>query len=598
MSTPSAIPTLDSVKNLPANREGLKIVRDRSRLRVVTRDYYWSSEAKRGLEHRRYIGYIVDGTFYANDEYRSKFKRSGVKRLVSKKVVQKQTPSETESATVQELEMPRINPVPALETRLAAEFPIYYAIAEKCGLIADAEKVWGTEWTQAALSIAMHWLHTSANAVYLFESWAEGKLLPFHRPLSSKEISEFFSSLANTPGWRKDFFKARIARLPEDEVLSFDATEIATEAEEISYAQYGKGKEGGYQRQVGLTLLVGHRTGLPVLFRLLPGQIADVSTVPDLLFRFGEITENLKIFASVLDRGYESLDNIARFKDANANVIISLKTDARWVQDAMSKAMTSLWAAECRIAGSDCWGCTIPCKPRFPDGIEREVYVHVYRSDKKSHVEHTAFYEDLEKFEKDWMQWCPTKEDAACPLLKSPLLKFFENLGTPGMTPLKQNFKVIDEETRYYGFFCNVTTMKCSAKDALEAYRTRDLIEKTFKAGKSDVDMDTLRSHRDDTLEGRFIVSFFAMTILAQLRRAMKQTTYVTTAKGARKTVRPLEDEMTFNELKNRLSSIRVVFDGRGNRHWMEVTKRQHEIARRLGFPDVYSGEVPIWAVR
>ena len=55
-----------------------------------------------------------------------------------------------------------------------------------------------------------------------------------------------------------------------------------------------------------------------------------------------------------------------------------------------------------------------------------------------------------------------------------------------------------------------------------------------------------------------------------------------------------LAKEMTFNELKNRLGSIRMVFDGKGRGHWMEVTTRQHEIARRLGCPGLYKS-VPAW---
>ena len=46
---------------------------------------------------------------------------------------------------------------------------------------------------------------------------------------------------------------------------------------------------------------------------------------------------------------------------------------------------------------------------------------------------------------------------------------------------------------------------------------------------------------------------------------------------------------MTFNELRNHLSSIRLVFDGKGNKRWCEVTKKQHLFATRLGYPDLYT---------
>ena len=110
-------------------------------------------------------------------------------------------------------------------------------------------------------------------------------------------------------------------------MLSFDATEIAAEAAEISYAQYGMGKEGGYQRQLGFILLVGHESHMPVLFRVLPGNITDVTTVQDMLFRFDEITDSRRVFGAVVDSGYFSLANLARFVDAGSRVIVAAKTD-------------------------------------------------------------------------------------------------------------------------------------------------------------------------------------------------------------------------------------------------------------------------------
>ena len=65
----------------------------------------------------------------------------------------------------------------------------------------------------------------------------------------------------------KDFFQARENRLPANEVLSFDATAIASKAEDQSYVRLGKGKGSGYQSQIGLIVFLGHRTQMPVLFK-------------------------------------------------------------------------------------------------------------------------------------------------------------------------------------------------------------------------------------------------------------------------------------------------------------------------------------------
>lgn len=51
---------------------------------------------------------------------------------------------------------------------------------------------------------------------------------------------------------------------------------------------------------------------------------------------------------------------------------------------------------------------------------------------------------------------------------------------------------------------------------------------------------------------------------------------------------------MTFNQIRNYLSSIRVVYDSDGHCRWQEITKRQRQIAVRLGLPGVYDAE-PSW---
>ena len=606
----TSLPTPESIKNFPANLGKVVIVRYGKILRVIKRNYYWDKEAKRGKEHREYIGYVVDGEFLSTAEYRDRYFQSGRKRVIRQSLLEKISQDETVSPEGNE--NPKENKASsntkessakppfkwsALSTALAAELPVYYEMARRIGLVEDLTKVWGEEAANLIISLASQWLHTSNNALYLYESWSPDKLLPFADSLSSKEICQNLRAIVDTPDWRRDFFKARIDRLPEDEVLSFDATEIGTEAQEISYAQYGKGKEGGYQKQLGLILLVGHHSGQPALFRMIPGQITDVTTVPDMLFRFDEvIMEKKRVFAAVLDRGYFSIDNLAKFIDSNSRVVMAAKTDSKWVREAMLKDQYMLWMHETRLKGTDCWGQTFACQPHFPDGKERTVYVHVFRSEEKSHIETQAFYEEIEKFERDWMSWRDSdgKGTASCPLLKSPLLKYFKPNDKPGLTPLETDADAINNATALFGFFSNVTTMPCATKDALEAYRSRDLIEKTFKSGKSEIDMDAVRAHTDRTCEGRFIVSFVALSILSRLRFEMRQMTKVVNSKGEEKTFEPLAKEMTFNELKNRLGSIRMVFDGKGRGHWMEVTTRQHEIARRLGCPGLYKS-VPAW---
>lgn len=95
------------------------------------------------------------------------------------------------------------------------EFPVYYAIAQETGTLEDLTQTRGADDANKILAIAFHWMHTSSNSAYLFKSWVNGKLLPYWDSMESRKMTEFFRELAEQPDWRKTFFNACIARLPD-----------------------------------------------------------------------------------------------------------------------------------------------------------------------------------------------------------------------------------------------------------------------------------------------------------------------------------------------------------------------------------------------
>lgn len=454
----NVVPDPSNVVGFPLSEKKAKIIRDPyGNFRVVVRRYYWDPVDQRGKEKREYLGYVVDNVYYATEDYRRHFHRDGTKRCAPKKSLSSKAKGKNMTADLTDPSTQTF--LSSLSTLLVAEFPVYYAIAKGTGLLEDLTQTWGADDANKILAIAFHWMHTSSNSAYLFKSWVGGKLLPYWDSMESKEMTEFFRELAEQPDWRKTFFNARIARLPEDEVLSYDSTRIATEAVANPYAQCGKGKEGGYQKQVGLALLLGHKTGMPVLYRMFPGQIADVSTVTDMLLRFDEINDKKKIFAAVMDRGYFSLENFARFVDSKSKVIVAATMDVKWIREAIEKAITSLWEGSSHICG-DVFGVTVPVKPKFDDSVERKLWVHVFRSDSKSSIETQAFFTDLEDFESQWKNWDDDAHTGVCPLLKSRKFAYYRvPTGLPGQSTLERDNEKINEAIRYFGF--SVTSQPC-----------------------------------------------------------------------------------------------------------------------------------------
>ena len=224
MTVKNPLPVPEDVQGYPNNDKAVMIYA-RGKIRVVERQYYWDKQKQRGLEKRNYLGYVVDNKFYSTESYNEKYKRNGKERLVKQK---KTLDSELSVTNSKAKNNTCANDL--LSSLRAGELPLYYAVAKDLGLVEDLTNVFGKNEADAILSIAFNWLSTGDNAAYLFNSWKEDRLLPYTDDLPSKEMSAFLKQLNQTPSWRKNFFNARLNRLPDDEMLSFDATEIATAA--------------------------------------------------------------------------------------------------------------------------------------------------------------------------------------------------------------------------------------------------------------------------------------------------------------------------------------------------------------------------------
>lgn len=174
------------------------------------------------------------------------------------------------------------------------------------------------------------------------ENWRRKYAALFAASFSAKNITEFFEELRSRPNWEADFFKVRLERLDEDEVFSFDATNIATEALQTENARDGKGKKTRIRRQVNMALAFGHKCGLPVLFRVFTGNILDVSTISELFFRFKHLG-GVHVSATVPDRGYFSKDNLVRFLRSGYNCLMAAKTNVSWVADAHRRGASEPW---------------------------------------------------------------------------------------------------------------------------------------------------------------------------------------------------------------------------------------------------------------
>jgi len=108
--------------------------------------------------------------------------------------------------------------------------------------------------------------------------------------------------------------------ITKSEHVLIDATNIISFSERIGLAQLGYNSKKEYDPQINLMLMYSTKMQLPVYYRVIPGNIREVSAFKLTLEECG--AKNVTIIA---DKGFYSIDNIETLESFGAKYIIPLK---------------------------------------------------------------------------------------------------------------------------------------------------------------------------------------------------------------------------------------------------------------------------------
>ncbi|MGZ3634030.1 MAG: IS1634 family transposase, partial [Parachlamydiaceae bacterium] len=74
----------------------------------------------------------------------------------------------------------------------------------------------------------------------------------------------------------------------------------------------------------------------------------------------------------------------------------------------------------------------------------------------------------------------------------------------------------------YCGFFCIMSNKIKSAREALEIYRVKDVVEKSFDDLKNHLDMKRLRVHTATAMDCRLFLQFIALIYTSAIRNVLR----------------------------------------------------------------------------
>ena len=99
----------------------------------------------------------------------------------------------------------------------------------------------------------------------------------------------------------------------------FDGTDIFSSSEEMELPRFSKSKFGTYDDMINLMSIFSVKLQMPVYYRLLPGNIKDVSAFKTCLKESG-----VKNATVIIDKGFASMSNIEALEKEELKFIIPL----------------------------------------------------------------------------------------------------------------------------------------------------------------------------------------------------------------------------------------------------------------------------------
>jgi transposase len=445
---------------------------------------------------------------------------------------------------------------------------LFDRIGDDTGVTEDLRTCFPDGYRQI-LSIAYYLILEDKNPLSRFPRWSSTHRHPHGDAISSQRSSELFASISEEA--RQHFFRLQGKRRVEKEYLAYDSTSISSYSKCLRQVRYGKNKDHEHMAQINLSLLFGQQSRLPFYYRKLPGNIPDVKTLRKLLSDMNTLGyEKIKV---VLDRGFYSAANINDLYRHHLKFLIAAKISLKFVKthlDTVRDTMRSwthydqtyqLYAYSMPIT----WD-YVQKRPYNADTIKakRRMYLHLFFCPERALEDEKALNSRLAAWQEE------LENGKRNPDHEKQYAKYFEIKTTPVRgTKVIANEQALAEAKRNYGYFTLVSNEIKNPVKALEVYRNKDLVEKSFNNLKERLNLRRLAVSSEQSLDGKLFVQFLALIYLSYITRKMQQNR--------------LFKHHTMQEILDEFDVIEC-FEVPGQRLQVgEITKRQVELYTKFG---------------
>ena len=339
--------------------------------------------------------------------------------------------------------------------------------------------------------------------------------------MSGRSLSYFFRELGQDRNRIVDF--CRSFNISDDCIL-FDGTDIFSRSDKMELPKFSKSKFGTYDDMINLMSIFSVNLQTPVYYRLLPGNIRDVSAFKMCLQESG-----VKDATVIIDKGFASMSNIEALEKENLKFIIPLPRKSSLIDyEKVKSGDKSLFDGYFQYEG-------------------RFIWYYTTKIDEKKSV--TVFLDDelRNREEKDYLN------RIECKAVKYSLEKFHE-------------------KRHAFGTIAMIENTGKSPREVYVNYKTRGEVETMIDALKNIVDADRTYMQNEKALEGWMFINMIALKWYYALLNLLKKH-------ELNKKYSPADFLLFLSEVK--MVKINNTW------HRAEVTRKNLELMQKLGIEPI-----------
>ena len=388
------------------------------------------------------------------------------------------------------------------------------------------------------------------------DDWQQRNYFPqYSRLLTSQATSKIFANLSSRN--RNTFFAKWVKHCMGEGAVCYDVTSVSSYAQQMPAVERGYNRDGENLAQFNLGMFCDESSKIPIYYNRYNGSITDKTNLSHVLANAE--TVGIKRVKMVVDGGFMDKGCLASLSEVCNEFIVGLPAHLKESQHILNAYGDGIdhYANELNVAHTFCIAVDSDIR-----GTSGKVFLYF---DAWNHV--FLCHELSERINRLKAELAALKRYPKSKLKRyEPYFIITKHEQGSGFD-YEVNVDKVEQIRKSKGLFLIFTTDRTATpEDTLYHYRAKDVIEKLFDQIKCDMEGNRIRTHNEDTTDGKVFVTFVACVIRTYLLNKLNPY---------------LKDHSTsLKKALSQLTNITIVSGPKGFRFTKALTKKQKEILK------------------